>query len=400
MDSYIIKSKRIYTPRKVVDGGILIKGKIVEKIINKGDFKKYTELEIVDVGENLVIPGLIDIHIHGSGGWTTGEGKEEHIRGLCKYLPAVGVTSFQPTLGGEDIPTINKSLKSIAQVMEEDYDGARMLGIHMEGPFLSPIEKGVFIVENLKVPSIRLMEEFIKNSNGKITHVTVAPELEGAEELIKYLICNNILVAGGHTNATLEETREGINWGITLSNHTCNAQRSIHHREPGALGGYLLEDKVYCEIICDLFHVHPDMIDLILRLKSVDKMCMISDAIIGSGLKPGSYSFSNRRIIIDEEGWSRLSDGTIAGSTKSLLFGFKNMIKLGYRIEDVIKMSSYVPAKLSNVDNRKGSIAQGKDADLVILDENYNVKSTYVEGKLEFDINRDEIILNKELINE
>ncbi|NMB08429.1 MAG: N-acetylglucosamine-6-phosphate deacetylase [Tissierellia bacterium] len=397
MDKYIIKSSKIQTPEKLIDGGLLINGKQIEKILEKKSLKDYSKFEIIDMGDNLIIPGLIDIHIHGSGGWAAGAANVENVEGLCKYLPSVGVTSFQPTLGGEDRLTINKSLRAIREVMEGSYNGARMLGIHMEGPFLNPEEKGAFIVENLLEPSVDIMKEFIESSGGNITHMTVAPEIEGAKELIEYLVHNNILVAGGHTNATIEETKEGIKWGVSLSTHTCNAQRSIHHREPGALGAYLLDDEIYCELICDLFHVHPDMIELILRLKSTDRVCMISDAIIGSGLKPGIYEFSNRTVNIDEEGWSRLPNGTIAGSTKSLLFGFKNMVQLGYKLEDVVKMSSHIPAKLLKVEDKKGSIEEGKDADLVVLDKEYNVIRTYVEGKLQFNVENDQVILNDKL---
>lgn len=381
----------------MLNGGILINGEVIEGLIKEEDLCNYRELNFIDVEDDLVLPGLIDIHIHGSGGWSAGSGQEEEIRGMCRYLASVGVTSFQPTLGGETIDNIKKSLNAISSVMYEEYEGARILGIHMEGPFLNPEKKGAFIVENLLNPSVELMQSFIEKSRENIIHVTVAPELEGAEELIKFLVNNHILVSGGHTNATIDETKEAIKWGVSLSNHTCNAQSSIHHREPGALGGYLLNDEVYCELICDFFHVHPDMIKMILRLKSSDKVCMVSDAIVGSGLKPGKYNFSERVITIDEKGWSRLPDGTIAGSTKSLLFGFKNMIQLGYPIEDIIKISSYIPAKLSNVEDKKGTIEVGKNADLVILDDDYNVKMTYVEGNLCFDSKKDEVFLNDDL---
>lgn len=398
MATYIIRSRGIYTPKGPIDGGILIKEKTIEKILKSEDLRKYGDVQIVDVGENIVIPGLIDIHIHGSGGWAAGAGDEENIKGLCKYLPSVGVTSFQPTLGGENLNTINESLKSIAQVKENGYDGAKILGIHMEGPFLNPEKNGAFVVENLLKPSMNLMKTFIENSNKSIIHVTVAPEIDGAKNLIEFLVQNKILVAGGHTNATSEETKKGIEWGISLSTHTCNAQRSIHHREPGALGAYLLADNVYCELICDFFHVHPDMIKLISKIKSIDKICMISDSIIGAGLRPGKYNFSDKIINIDSNGWSKLPDGTISGSTKSLLFGFKNMINLGYSIEDVIKMSSYIPARLSKIDNKKGSIEEGKDADLTILNSEYSVVKTYIEGKLVFK-EGDSVFLNDKLNN-
>lgn len=398
MKKFIVRSERVYTPDGVIDGGIIINGRIIEKIIEKEDLSRYKELEFINAENNLIIPGLIDIHIHGSGGWTVSSEDERQIKGMCKYLPSIGVTSFQPTLGGEDVESIKKYLNTIGSVIKGYYEGAKILGIHMEGPFLNPEKKGVFLVRNLLKPSVELMKSFIEESGNNIIHVTVAPELDGAEELIKYLTCNGILVAGGHTNGTIEETKKGIQWGISLSNHTCNAQRSIHHREPGALGGYLLDDNVYCELICDFIHVHPDMLKLILKIKSPEKICMISDSIVASGLRPGKYDFSGREIIIDEES-SRLSDGTIAGSTKNLLYGFKNMAYLGYSIEDVIKMSSSLPAKLSNVYDEKGSIEEGKDADFVILDDNFNVHMTYVEGKVCFDSSERKSFLNQQDIS-
>lgn len=381
-----------------MSGGIIVNEKTIEKIIQEDDINKYRELPVIELKDSMIIPGLIDIHIHGSGGWSTSVANKNHIEGLCKYLPSVGVTSYQPTLGGEETDEIGKILETIGAVIEDDYEGARILGIHMEGPFLNPKKKGAFIVENLKEPSIELMESFIEKSKNNISHVTIAPELKHSHNLIKLLVEKNILVSGGHTNATIEETKEAIDQGISLSNHTCNAQSSIHHREPGALGGYLLDDRVYCELICDLFHVHPDMIKIIIKMKSTDKICMISDAIIGSGLKPGKYEFSERVITIDSEGWSRLSDGTIAGSTKNLLFGFKNMVtNLGLSIEEVVKMSSYIPAKLARIEDKKGSIEEGKDADIVILDKDFNVLMTFVEGKLCFASTKEEVFVNEDI---
>ncbi len=398
MSKYIIKGNKIFTPDSIISGGIIVNEKTIEKIIQEDDINKYRGLPVIELKDSIIIPGLIDIHIHGSGGWSAGIANKNHIEGLCKYLPSVGVTSYQPTLGGEGTDEIVKILETIAAVIEDDYEGARILGIHMEGPFLNPKKKGAFIVENLEEPSIELMESFIEKSKNNITHVTIAPELKHSHNLIKLLVEKNILVSGGHTNATIEETKEAIDQGISLSNHTCNAQSSIHHREPGALGGYLLDDRVYCELICDLFHVHPDMIKIITKMKSIDKICMISDAIIGSGLRPGKYEFAERNIVIDSKGWSRLSDGTIAGSTKNLLFGFKNMVtNLGLPIEEVAKMSSYIPAKLARIEDKKGSIEEGKDADIVILDKDFNVLMTFVEGKLCFASTKEEVFINEDI---
>jgi len=390
----LIISENIYTSAGRVAGGVVLNGTTIEKIVEEKDLAQYSELETIDARGNMVLPGFIDMHIHGSAGWAVGTADEGNVRGLSRFLPSVGVTSYHPTCGGETVDVIKESLRAVARVKGGDYDGARILGVHMEGPFLNPAKKGAFIVKNLQKPSVDLMKSFIEASEGNIIHVTLAPEVEGAKELIEYLVDQGIMVAGGHTDATFAETEQGIEWGVTLSNHTCNAQRSIHHREPGALGAYLLNDDVYCELICDFFHVHPEMVRLVMRLKGPDKVAMISDSIIGAGLKPGKYEFSGKTINIDAEGWSKLPDGTISGSTKSMAFGIKNMVELGYSIEDVSKMASFVPAKLSKVEDRKGSIGEGKDADLVIMDKDFNVVRTYVEGKLAYDVNDEQPLAN------
>ena len=158
----------------------------------------------------------------------------------------------------------------------------------------------------------------------------------------------------GVQTCALPISRKGINWGIRLSNHTGNAQRSIHHREPGALGGYLLDDRVDCELICDLYHIHPDMARLIIKVKTIDKMCLISDSIEATGIKPGEYNFLGRTALVDKDGWSKLTDGTIAGSTKEIMNGFKNLVmNLGFSIEDAIKMGCINPARLSRVLEKK-----------------------------------------------
>lgn len=398
MSSFMLKGKKIYTSDGVKSGAILIeKGKIKDIIFDLNKINSFTG-QIIEAEDNHVIPGLIDIHIHGAGGWSVTGGTEDEIRGLAKYLASKGVTGFQPTIGGSPLDVIKETVKTLKTVMEGDYEGARMLGIHMEGPFLNPEKKGAFSVEFLQKPSLDLMREFLELSNSNLAHVSMAPELEGSKEVIEYLVGKEILVSGAHTNATIEETKKGIEWGIRLSNHTCNAQSSIHHREPGALGGYLLDDRVDCELICDLFHVHPDMIRLVVKIKTIDKVCVVSDAITAAGIKPGEYAFLGRKALIDKDGWSRLPDGTIAGSTKDMLYGLKNLVEsIGISMEDALKMTSLNPARLCGVIQSKGSIEIGKDADLVILRPDYEVKSTFVEGKLVYSSLDEKLFINPEV---
>lgn len=383
MGKYLVKGSRIYTPKGVVKGGLVIEGKKIKEFKAFEDIPISFEGTLIDVGDSPVIPGLIDIHTHGAGGWSVSGSGIEGVRGLLEYLPKRGVTSFQPSIGGGSLEIIMESLQNLREAKQNSFKGTKILGIHMEGPFLNPEKKGAFKIEYLIKPSAELMYEFIKLSGDNIIHVTLAPELEGADEVIQLLVENNILVSGGHTNATIEETKRAIERGIRLSNHTSNAQSPIHHREPGALGGYLLDDRVYCELICDSFHVHPDMIKLIIKIKSTERVCMISDSIPAAGIEPGQYYFLGRKTLIDSDGWSRLPDGTIAGSTKDLLYGVKKMVKnLGFTMEEAVKMASTNPAKLSGFSDYKGSLEAGKDADIVILDKEFDVLYTFIEGEI------------------
>ncbi len=386
MNVLMLRGNKIHTTNGVIRGAILIEENRIKEIITENEQIENFTGDIIDVENNSIIPGLIDIHIHGAGGWGVTGGTVEEIRGLAKYLASKGVTSFQPTIGGNTLKIIKESVNNIRTVIEDGYEGARILGIHMEGPFLNPEKKGAFKEEYLLKPSVELMKEFLQIGNGHIIHVSLAPELEGAEEVIKYLFRNSILVSGAHTNANIIQTKNGIDWGIRLSNHTGNAQRSIHHREPGALGGYLLDDRVDCELICDLYHIHPEMVRLIIKIKSIDKICLISDSIEAAGINPGEYNYLGRKALVDENGWSKLPDGTISGSTKDIMYGFKNLVKtLGFTMEEAIKMACTNPARLSNVLEIKGSIEVNKDADLVVIDDEYNVLYTFVEGKLEYE---------------
>jgi N-acetylglucosamine-6-phosphate deacetylase len=383
METWWIKSERIVFPDGISPGAILVeKGKI--QAIRRGPNAAFSEGERMDVGDHWIVPGLIDMHIHGSGGWAVGSPDPKDLLGLSDYLPSVGVTAFQPSTSGAMFEDLIEELGAIATAMDRQTSGARMIGIHMEGTFLNPKKKGAFPAEVLLKPTVEKMQAFLDAGQGKIQHVSMAPEIEGAEAVIRFLRDKGILVAGAHTDATYEETMRGIEWGVALSNHTCNAQRSIHHRDPGALGAYLLSD-VDCELISDFVHVHPQMMEMIRRLKGIEKIALVSDAILAAGVAPGHYSFRNRAIIIGEEGGSTLPDGTIAGSTGNLLMGFQNWVKvLGVSMEEASVMASRNPARITEVLDRKGSIEIGKDADLLVLDSDLSLDMTVCEGRVAY----------------
>ena len=379
-----VKSKNIVKSSQIIDGYIIIENGEISKI-SKDEVPENFDREILNVSKSFVLPGLIDLHIHGAGGWRAGYEDEK----MAEFLAYNGITSYYPTLGTVEKEEFIDSLSNIESLInEQDIKSSEknitseILGIHMEGPFLSKEEKGAMPEEYLLESSINIMEEFESHSNN-IARVTVAPEKKNSLELIKYLREKGYIVAGGHTDSSYEEIEAGIDAGITIANHMYNAMRGLHHRRPGTVGGYLTDDRVTCEIIGDLIHVHPAVIDLTLRAKGLDNVYLISDSILAAGLPAGKYSFAGREITIDKKGVSRLSDGTIAGSTMLLSISIVNLIKnLDLKMPQIAKLAAENPAKTAGVFDKKGSIAQGKDADLIVLDKDYNLEYSFIKGNM------------------
>jgi N-acetylglucosamine-6-phosphate deacetylase len=378
---FALSGSRIVTPDAVVSGHILVDaGKIIS--INPGPAPR--GLENIDVGNNLILPGFIDLHIHGTGGW--GTDSLQSTLNMARILADHGVTAFYPTPATSEIGAFMARLRAIRQAAEAQRSqggetGAEILGIHLEGPFLSKEKKGAMPEEYLLLPSLDTLAHFEEQAPGLIKRITIAPELPGGLELIGELRRRNYVVAGGHTSASAELMKKGIDAGITVANHLYNAMAGLHHREPGALGAYLTDDRVTCEIIADAIHVHPLAIEIALRCKGRDNLYLISDAISASGLPPGEYEFLHSKIIIDQQGVSRQEDGTIAGSTCLLPIGFRTIVEtLGHSPVLAARLAATNPARVAGVLERKGSLEAGKDADITVLDEDYRVSHCCVRG--------------------
>ncbi len=369
---------------------------------------------VVDLGNARLIPGLIDLHVHGSAGVDVGASDVDGLAKLADYFAQDGVTSFQPTMSTLPVADLERAIECVRDftlgqtvggrhsVLGQKGDaghpvleraggtdgsivaqgcGARSLGLHMEGPFLNPLRKGSMPGELMKAPDIPLMERWLELGKGTIRHVTVAPEIPGASDLIRFLAGREVTVSAGHTDATYDEMMCGFELGITVVNHTFNAMREFHHREPGALGAALTHPAAYCELIADRIHVHPAAMRLLVLSKGQDRVCLVTDAIAAAGLPPGEYPSLGRTVIVDESGTCRLPDGTLAGSTAKLRLCLKNMVEtVGFEFGLALRMATINPAKAARVFDRKGSIAVGKDADLVVLDDDYEVLWSVVEG--------------------
>lgn len=377
---FLITSNHIYLESGCCSGTLLIEDGCIKHYYARGEGLPL-DLKQINALDNIVIPGIIDVHSHGYHTWSAKTIDKEEIHGLSKMLPSIGVTACLATTTAWQAEEYTM-LDAIATAIEEGCTGANILGIHMEGPFYNPDRHNATPRHEVIPPDLSKVESYWDCARGHLKYMTIAPEEPHALEVIRWLNEKGVVTGAGHTNATSEELKKGIDAGIKVSIHTGNAMRQIDRREVGAMGEALLHPKLYCEVICDFFHLSPEMLTIMFRIKQdLSKMVMISDSDILSGVQPGSYHAFGKRVHVHPDGRILLDDGTISGSSKYVLYGIQNLVqKLNMPMEEVVPMFSLNPAKLLSIDDKKGSLRIGKDADLVILDENFDVLYTFVEG--------------------
>ncbi|MBU1427335.1 N-acetylglucosamine-6-phosphate deacetylase, partial [bacterium] len=381
----IIINGTIITPFHLVSGKAIIveKGKIIE-IVNKEELKTATLIgaEVIEGKDKFIVPGYIDIHIHGGGGSDVMDGDYEAINQIAITHSHFGTTSFLPTTMTMSKDKIIRSLRSICKAAKKGTKGAEILGIHMEGPYINPEKKGAQKEEDIKKISIEEFLEFNQASGNLIRLVTIAPEMPGAIDLIKYLYKQGIIASVGHSNATYVQTRAGIQAGLSHVTHTFNAMRGLHHREPGVVGAALTSPELTVEVIADGIHIHPIVLKILTKIKDGEKIVLITDSMRATGLNEGTYDLAGQEVIVTK-GQARLKDGTLAGSVLTMDKAVKNMVtKVGIPLPKAIQMASFNPAKSVGIDDKKGSLEPGKDADIVILNKNLETELTIVAGKI------------------
>ncbi len=380
----LFKNVKIVAPSEVLTGyGIVIShGKIVNMDLEQNIQESNID-EIIDGKGQFLSPGFIDIHNHGNSGYDFMDATVEAIDSIGKFHLQNGVTSYLGTVLTQSYENIIKAVKNITYY-ENKKDSSQILGIHLEGPFFSHSKKGAQPDKFIRDPDISFIKELIKISDYKLKMISIAPEKNGAPELIRYLKENNIIVSMAHSDATYEEAINGINHGATISTHLYNGMRSFNHREPGIVGASLTDDRVYCELICDRIHLHDAAIKLALKAKGTDKAVLVSDAMRAAGLKDGEFELGGQKVMVIN-GEARLSDGSLAGSTLNLNKAVYNMVKfLHVPIHEAVKMASLSPARAIGVHVNKGSIEVGKDADMLLLDDNVNISCVIKGGNVIF----------------
>jgi len=378
-NSMIIQSKRIWTAGQFIEGQLEVENGVIQGICPYGA-KEPDE----DYGNLRIVPGFIDVHTHGAYGFDTNDGEEEGLRDWMRRIPEEGVTAILPTTVTQMPDVLSKAVANVAAVVEKGYEGAEILGIHFEGPYLDMEYKGAQPPEAIAVPSVEQFKMYQEAAKGLIRYITLAPEHDPDFALTKYCKKTGVVVSMGHSSATYEQAVMGIANGATSMTHVYNGMTQYVHRQPGLVGTALRVRDIYGEVICDGCHSHVAALNNYFTAKGRDFGIMITDSLRPKHCPPGGdYDLGGHPIEIRESGLAYLKGtDTIAGSTLYMNRGLKILVERAMVPFDAALNSCTInPARCLGVDDRKGKLVAGYDADMVVLEDDYEVRQTYCKGK-------------------
>lgn len=383
----VLNAGDIVQPEGIFRGGtVIIEGGTISDVIHSSEYHQQETDTIIPCNGLFVCPGFIDLHNQGGDGFSVVDGTVESIEGMARAHAAHGTTGLLATPPVEE-SVFRELLPLLAKTVGSHTGGAAILGIHAEGPFINPERAGCMPLSGIHEPDAGFLDEILECAGGALTEMTIAPELPGALELIQTLVRNDVLVSLGHSNATLVNVLRAIDTGSSHVTHFFNAMSPIHHREPGLAGAALYSNDLTVEVIADGFHVHPWMLGLTIQNKGVMRTCLATDCMHVMGLDDGEYDSLGLRVKLDRGRLSLADDpGTLAGSVLTMDRAVANMITMvGVSISDAVAMASTTPAAVLGLDNRKGMIETGYDADIAVLDKHYAAVLTIVGGHIVHD---------------
>ncbi len=381
-----IVNGRILTPSGILLDSILsfYNGKITQ-IQKKKDFVQKTGQVVIDAKGLLVCSGYIDSHTHGAFGYDFSEANRAQCRHILRMLPTVGVTAVLATLGSSDLATTQQQLEILSDLRNSPADGARLLGVHLEGPYLNAEKRGAQLESVLRLPDLNEIKDLLSTFGDLIKMVTLAPELPGSMEMIHYLRGEGVAVSLGHSAASYAVAAQAIEIGATRITHFYNAMPPLHHRRPGLQGAGLLAPQVYVELIMDGQHVSPEALRIAHQAKGTNRIILVTDSTQATGLPDGQYVRPGDRVVYVREGSVRFESGLLAGSVLTMEQAVRNCVNfLHVPIEEAVQMAAGNPARNLGFDDW-GEIAPDKMADFVILDSQYNVQMAFVDGKKIYD---------------
>jgi N-acetylglucosamine-6-phosphate deacetylase len=373
----------IDTTTDIVRGAITVDGTHIQAI-ESPEYSPNQQDSIIDVTDMIVMPGFIDVHTHGGGGYNLHTTDADEIRGYARWVPETGVTSFLIAIVGVPGSIPEQQLRVAVKVLNDRVIGAEPLGIHLEGPYISVARRGAHQPSWLRMPDENETEQLLALTDGHLRLLTLAPELPGASAMIRRFVDAGITVSMGHTDVTYEQAQEAIQLGITHATHCFNAMRPLLHRSPGPLAAIAQAEQVRGELIADGVHVHPAAMDALVKLLGAERTIVITDALAAAGVPNADFDFAGQpaRVI---RGAARLSDGTITGSVLTMDQALRNVLQMTEAsLQQAIGMLTLNPAHAAQVSHRKGRLQVGYDADLLIFNHSLALQATICRGAVAF----------------
>ncbi len=382
-----IYASRILTPTEEVgDAVILVEGSKITSIGHRDEIQVPSDAIHYAAPGSTVVPGFVDIHIHGAGGHDVMEGTDGALDKITETVAMHGTTSIVATSVTAPVEETCRSLESIAAYIRKHEQpagtpklAAEIVGIHLEGPFISKHRRGVHPERSLVEPDLRVLDRFLKAADGLVRIVTMAPELPGAARLIQRVVAAGAVAAMGHTDADYDEARTGIQAGVRHAVHTYNAMRPFTHRDPGVLGAILTDPDITAEVIADGQHVAGPAIQVLMGTKGFDTVLLVSDGVAATGMRDGKYPLGGFEVTV-KDGVCRNAEGKLAGSTLTLDRALRYVVALGVPFADAVKMVTIQPARRLGMAGKKGILAPGCDADLVVLTPDLRVEGVMTRG--------------------